>query len=254
VLDSTSSEAEGPRDSFERQVDALVRRRVTGVDYWDLHNYGPEPARWDYGDWHRAVMGVQLRTDAGSVTVTWTNRFFLTASKSSSSPSSTTSTNARKARHATARTRLLSGPGALARPSDRRRSGGTRWSWVPAPGPTAPSCPPQVPLNYPRPYDSTSTPGPSGWSPPYRNRPEWMTSSDPATRSWSCSPRAGCTGWDTPTLSSRISSPPGLNGDAIRRDGTEAPNHRSASPPRLPDWRHERTSRAACLLRDVANA
>jgi hypothetical protein len=46
VVDSTSSEAEGPRDSFERQVDALVRRRVTGVDYWDLHNYGPERARW----------------------------------------------------------------------------------------------------------------------------------------------------------------------------------------------------------------
>jgi hypothetical protein len=49
---------------------------VLAVDYWDIHNFGPEPAEWDYGDWHHAVMGVQLRTDAGPVTVTWTATFY----------------------------------------------------------------------------------------------------------------------------------------------------------------------------------
>ncbi|BCB75019.1 hypothetical protein GCM10022251_75840 [Phytohabitans flavus] len=36
----------------------------------------PNPARWDYGDWHHAVMGVQLGTDQGPATVTWTDTFF----------------------------------------------------------------------------------------------------------------------------------------------------------------------------------
>ncbi|WP_329004018.1 hypothetical protein OHA18_11565 [Kribbella sp. NBC_00709] len=49
---------------FDRKVHALVGLRIHAVDYWDIHNYGPEPARWDYGDWHHAVMGVQLSTDA----------------------------------------------------------------------------------------------------------------------------------------------------------------------------------------------
>lgn len=35
----------------------------------------PEPARWDYGDWHHAVIGVQLSTDAGPVTLMWSNTF-----------------------------------------------------------------------------------------------------------------------------------------------------------------------------------
>jgi len=46
------------------------------VDYWDVHNFGPEPAPWDYGDWHHAVMGVELGTDLGPVTVTWTDTFY----------------------------------------------------------------------------------------------------------------------------------------------------------------------------------
>lgn len=46
------------------------------VDYWDLHDEDPGPARWDHGDWHHAVMGVGLGTDAGPVTITWTNAFF----------------------------------------------------------------------------------------------------------------------------------------------------------------------------------
>lgn len=60
---------------FEAKVQMLVGRRITAVDYWDIHQFGPESARWDYGDWHHAVMGVQLSTDAGPVTVTWTNTF-----------------------------------------------------------------------------------------------------------------------------------------------------------------------------------
>jgi len=42
---------------------ALVGRRVLHVRYWDVHNFADEPARWDYGDWHHAVMGVDLLTD-----------------------------------------------------------------------------------------------------------------------------------------------------------------------------------------------
>lgn len=56
-------------------MEALRGRRPLSVDYWDIHNVGQEPARWDYGDWHHAVMGVQLTTDVGPVTVTWTNTF-----------------------------------------------------------------------------------------------------------------------------------------------------------------------------------
>ncbi len=65
----------GARARFETKVQMLVGRRIRTVDYWDIHQFGPEPARWDYGDWHHAVMGVQLSTDAGPVTVTWTNAF-----------------------------------------------------------------------------------------------------------------------------------------------------------------------------------
>ena len=64
------------RVTFDRKVRALEGLRIHAVDYWDIHNYGPEPARWDYGDWHHAVMGVQLATDAGPVTVTWTSTFY----------------------------------------------------------------------------------------------------------------------------------------------------------------------------------
>lgn len=45
------------------------------MDYWDIHNFGSEPAKWDYDTWHHAVMGVQLATDHGPVTITWTNTF-----------------------------------------------------------------------------------------------------------------------------------------------------------------------------------
>jgi hypothetical protein len=69
-------EANGLRGDFEDKVDGLRGRRLTAVDYWDLRNFGPEPVSWDYGDWHHAVMGVQLGTDIGPVTVTWTGTFY----------------------------------------------------------------------------------------------------------------------------------------------------------------------------------
>ncbi len=72
----TEPDADGPRARFEKTVSALQGRRLTTVDYWDVHNFGPEPPDWDYGDWHHAVMGVQLGTDRGPVTVTWTSTFY----------------------------------------------------------------------------------------------------------------------------------------------------------------------------------
>jgi hypothetical protein len=68
-------EADGPRGHFEGELRHLRDRRLTMVDYWDIHNFGPEPASWDFGDWHHAVMGVQLGTDLGPVTVNWTSTF-----------------------------------------------------------------------------------------------------------------------------------------------------------------------------------
>ncbi|WP_432831650.1 hypothetical protein [Dactylosporangium sp. CA-092794] len=59
------------RAGFDRRVDSLQGRRVLCVDYWDLRSVGPEP-EWDFGECHHAVMGAQLTTDAGPVTVTWT--------------------------------------------------------------------------------------------------------------------------------------------------------------------------------------
>lgn len=67
---------DGLRGRFEGALRDLRGRRLTSVDYWDVHNFGPERAPWDYGDWHHAVMGVQLGTDLGAVTVTWTDTFY----------------------------------------------------------------------------------------------------------------------------------------------------------------------------------
>jgi hypothetical protein len=64
------------RATFEGKVRALEGLRIRAVDYWDVYGLGPEPTRWDYGDWHHAVMGVELVTDAGPRTVTWTNTFY----------------------------------------------------------------------------------------------------------------------------------------------------------------------------------
>jgi len=68
-------ERTGQRDGFDRKISGLRGRRVTGVQYWDVHNYSSEPSPWDYGNWHHAVMGLELATDSGPVTVTWTSTF-----------------------------------------------------------------------------------------------------------------------------------------------------------------------------------
>jgi len=67
--------AESQRARFDAKVQALVGLIPQAVDYWDVHNFGDEPARWDYGNWHHAVMGIQLTTDRGPITITWTNTF-----------------------------------------------------------------------------------------------------------------------------------------------------------------------------------
>jgi hypothetical protein len=64
------------RAAFEATARSLEGLRVSGVDYWDVHNFSDTPQQWDYGDWHHAVMGVQLMTEAGPRTVTPTNRFY----------------------------------------------------------------------------------------------------------------------------------------------------------------------------------
>ncbi len=61
---------------YEQQTAALAGRRVLGVTYCDIHNFSDEPREWDFGDWHHAVMGVELVTDQGPASVIWTDRFF----------------------------------------------------------------------------------------------------------------------------------------------------------------------------------
>ena len=48
------------RAHFYSKAAALVGRRVLEVRYWDVHNFSDEPNTWDYGDWHHAVMGVEV--------------------------------------------------------------------------------------------------------------------------------------------------------------------------------------------------
>jgi hypothetical protein len=55
---------------------ALVGRRVLQVGYSDVHNFADELATLDCGDWHHAVMGVDLLTDAGPSCVLWTDTFY----------------------------------------------------------------------------------------------------------------------------------------------------------------------------------
>lgn len=70
-----SREARRRRAAFDREVERLVGCTVRAVHYWDVQTPPPDVARWDFGDWHLAVMGVELDTDRGPVTITWTNRF-----------------------------------------------------------------------------------------------------------------------------------------------------------------------------------
>jgi hypothetical protein len=60
---------------FEARAAALAGRRVLQVRYWNFHLAG-KPAPWDYGDWHHAVMGVDLLTDAGPSCILSTDTFY----------------------------------------------------------------------------------------------------------------------------------------------------------------------------------
>lgn len=64
------------RAEYEQKTAALVGQIVLDVAYWDIHNFGDQPRTWDYGDWHHAVMGVELVTATGPVSVVWTDTFF----------------------------------------------------------------------------------------------------------------------------------------------------------------------------------
>lgn len=72
---SPDSEISPERIGYEPKSAALVGQRVLGVRYWDVRNFGAELRDWDYGDWHHAVMGVDLLTDRGPMCVLWTNTF-----------------------------------------------------------------------------------------------------------------------------------------------------------------------------------
>lgn len=71
-----SEDVAAARRSYDEKTASLVGRRILDVAYWDVHNYGPAPRSWDFGDWHHAVMGVELVTDSGPVAVVWTDTFF----------------------------------------------------------------------------------------------------------------------------------------------------------------------------------
>lgn len=71
------------RLQFEQEIRSLVGRKITSVTYWTL----PLPYEvdeveewvvqdWDYGDWHHAVVGVDLGTDDGPKCIAWTDRFY----------------------------------------------------------------------------------------------------------------------------------------------------------------------------------
>lgn len=62
--------------TFEGKLHDLRGRRISAVHYWDVHNFSDEPAPWDYGDWHHAVMGVELTTDRGPACVVWSATFY----------------------------------------------------------------------------------------------------------------------------------------------------------------------------------
>lgn len=62
------------RERFDRTTASLVGCCIEGVTYWDVNSFG-EPRTWNHGDWHHAVMGAELVTDAGPWTVIWTSTF-----------------------------------------------------------------------------------------------------------------------------------------------------------------------------------
>jgi hypothetical protein len=71
-----AEDAAARRQRFETKAASLIGSTILEASYWDIHNFGPEPRTWDYGDWHHAVMGVEFLTGSGPVTVVWTDAFF----------------------------------------------------------------------------------------------------------------------------------------------------------------------------------
>lgn len=55
------------RGRFDAVVTGLVGRTIESVINRDLAAVYGRPRRWDYGEWHRAVMGVEFGTDRGPV-------------------------------------------------------------------------------------------------------------------------------------------------------------------------------------------
>ncbi|HVX47352.1 MAG TPA: hypothetical protein VHC49_25895 [Mycobacteriales bacterium] len=64
------------RRDFEAEFAQLVGRRLRRIRYWDIPHDAADPRIWDHGDWHHAVMGVELDTDAGPYFLTWSSRFY----------------------------------------------------------------------------------------------------------------------------------------------------------------------------------
>lgn len=72
---SSSSESDKARAGFERKLCSLIGCRINKVSYFDVYNCSDEPRVWDFGGWHQAVMGLELATDRGPVSVLWANTF-----------------------------------------------------------------------------------------------------------------------------------------------------------------------------------
>lgn len=70
------NQASRDRVRYDSQAAALAGRRVLQARYWGIQNFAGGAGAWDYGDWHHAVMGVELRTDRGPSCITWTSTFF----------------------------------------------------------------------------------------------------------------------------------------------------------------------------------
>ena len=47
------------------------------IRYWDVRNFAGNSRTGDYGDWHHAVLGVEILTDCGPSCVQWTSAFEL---------------------------------------------------------------------------------------------------------------------------------------------------------------------------------
>jgi hypothetical protein len=181
------------RAAYEMRAAALVGRRVLQVGYWDVHNFADEPATWDYGDWHHAVMGVDLLTDAGPSCVLWTDTFFPYGVEMFPTPVSDHVVNGEDGPES----RDISGSDRWqVRLSSPVRNVETFWERFTI-GPSylrdvrvGDSYEVDVPVALR--LDFAAGPGRSGWLPASRRHPRCGRSSCQVTRSWSCSRLTAC--------------------------------------------------------------